>query len=275
MAKRYFQELTKWTKIAKRLMIWDYTGNFKDELGIYPNILSLQGNVQLYKNAGTMVMFSQGPNIHSEFSELKTYVVAKLLWNVNLNFTVLCNEFIEAYYGKAADIVKKYLKETHAVVLAEGRNLYNQQIMIDFDWFDCNLTTWLEFWRKTEELVKGDKLMEYYLTKSGASILYHRYFRIHKERYGMQFHWTAGSDFVRPVWVPKETGDLAKELALRIRSPNKIVLSEPPLRARYDNVEIDLCNNGYNVSKKSSSEFTAGITQDLTKKLIYLLVITL
>lgn len=178
-------------------MILDYTGNFKDELGIYPNILSLQGNLQLYKNAGTMVMFSQGTNIHSEFSELKTYVVAKLLWNVNLNFTALFNEFIEAYYGKAADVVKQYLKETYAVVLAEGRNLYNQQII--FDWFDGNLTTWLEYWRKAEELVKGDKLMEYHLMKSEASILYHRYFRIHKERYGMQFYWTAGNDFVRPV----------------------------------------------------------------------------
>lgn len=142
--------------------------------------------------------------------------------------------------------------------------------MTDFDWFDGNLTTWLEYWRKAEDLVKGDELMEYHLIKSGALILYHRYFHIREERYGMQFSWIAGSDFVHPVCVPKESGNLAKELAYRTRSPNRIILSEPPLRARYDNVEIDLCNNGYNVSKKSSSKFTAGITQDMTGRIGYL-----
>ena len=35
--------------MTDRLFIWDYTTNFRDYTGPFPNVLALQGNVKIFR----------------------------------------------------------------------------------------------------------------------------------------------------------------------------------------------------------------------------------
>ena len=59
--------------------------------------------------------FSQIASIKGgDFSELRSYVVSKLLWNVDIDVDAVIHSFLKGYYGNAAPYLYKYL------VLQEG-----------------------------------------------------------------------------------------------------------------------------------------------------------
>ena len=49
-------------------------------------------------------MFEQGNReVGGEFAELRTYLISKLLWNPYDNVDTLMNDFLNGYYGAAAN----------------------------------------------------------------------------------------------------------------------------------------------------------------------------
>lgn len=264
------QDLIDWTNLSSKLMIWDYTGSFQQMIAVYPNIYSIPSNIQLYKNMHVMSMYSQGSGVHSEFAELKTWTISKMLWNSSRDYTSLANEFIEAYYGKASDIVKKYLKETHETVLEEERRLHCEMIVTDFDWFDKNLAKWVGYWEDAAKAVKDDQLREYHVYKTGASVLFTRFNRIYDERNGIKFAWT-NNDHVKPVSVPEESLKIATDLLHRVYSPRRIMLCEMDDCHHCELLKIDKYVNGFNITKIRSNKYEAGVAVDMTGRLGYLI----
>ena len=53
--------------------------------------------------------FEGGSNSNGEFAELRVYLMAKLLWNPKANAEHIIDEFIAAYCGKAAPMIREYL----------------------------------------------------------------------------------------------------------------------------------------------------------------------
>ncbi|MGE9313496.1 DUF4838 domain-containing protein [Niabella sp. CJ426] len=108
-------QLSGWKKLTNNIYIWDYIVCFYNSLSPYPNLNTLQPNLKYYKDNNIPGVFEQGiGNIKSEFSELRTYLVAKLMWNPNLNFNDLINEFLSGFYGDASGDVRKYIDVIHA-----------------------------------------------------------------------------------------------------------------------------------------------------------------
>ncbi len=73
----------------------------------------------MYRRNGVVGMFLQGdiaPGCNTEFCELKSYLLAKLLWDPAVNAGAIIREFQEAYYGKAAPSIREYLELTHREV---------------------------------------------------------------------------------------------------------------------------------------------------------------
>ena len=56
------------------------------------------------------MMFQQGTggNI-SEFYELRQYLIAKLLWNPDADVNALMDDFLDGYYGPAANYIREYI----------------------------------------------------------------------------------------------------------------------------------------------------------------------
>lgn len=108
----FYNALNEWNRISKKLFIWDYAANFSNYHIPHPNTQVLAKNIKLYVKAGAIGMFEQGDMYNNTvcFSELRNWVTSKLLWDSTLDGDKLMNQFMTAYYGKAADTMKSILK---------------------------------------------------------------------------------------------------------------------------------------------------------------------
>lgn len=96
--KDHFQ---KWSAITDQLFLWDYIVQFTNSLSPFPNLYTLQPNIQYFASKNVTYMFEQGiGDIPAEFSELRCYLISRLMWNTNANIKAAMQEFINGYYGK-------------------------------------------------------------------------------------------------------------------------------------------------------------------------------
>jgi hypothetical protein len=121
--KRFVADIKAWQPIAPRLYIWDYTTNFGHYQMPFPNLDALQPNVQFFVNHGVRGLFEQGNYSgggHGEMEPLRAYLLAKLLWDPNTDVKKHASEFLRGYYGKSADLIRKYIDLVHAPVREQG-----------------------------------------------------------------------------------------------------------------------------------------------------------
>jgi Domain of unknown function (DUF4838) len=116
--KAFFDDLDGWSKIAGRLYIWDYTTNFSHYIQPHPNYGVLAPNIRLFVGKNVRGVFEQGAyqSWGSEMAELRGWVLAKLLWDPNLDEDRLRQEFLAGYYGPAAGPMEAYLELLEAAV---------------------------------------------------------------------------------------------------------------------------------------------------------------
>ncbi|MBL6649076.1 MAG: DUF4838 domain-containing protein [Flavobacteriaceae bacterium] len=107
--KDFASDLDGWSKLTDNIRIWDYTTQFTNFLAPFPNWGTLKPNVNLFVNNNANWIFEQHSNNNSELFELRSYVMAKLLWNPNLNFNLLIKEFNDKYYGSGGKYITEYI----------------------------------------------------------------------------------------------------------------------------------------------------------------------
>ena len=117
---RFFMDRLKgWAKLTSHLYVWHYFVNFWQYQLPYPNLDELTADLPMYLRHGVAGMFLQGdisPGCPTEFCELKSYLLAKLLWNPLADANAILREFLGAYYGAAAPAMREYLDLTHREV---------------------------------------------------------------------------------------------------------------------------------------------------------------
>ncbi|MGO4771979.1 DUF4838 domain-containing protein [Flavobacterium sp. W22_SRS_FK3] len=102
--------LQKWTHVSKNVMFWDYTVEFSNFLSPFPNLHTFSPNYSFLNSIGVKGIFSQGyADIPGSFSELRQYLLAKLLWNSNFEVKKATSDFLRGYYGKSAPYIQEYL----------------------------------------------------------------------------------------------------------------------------------------------------------------------
>jgi hypothetical protein len=108
--RSFVYDIRDWSRITRNLYLWDYTVNFSHNISPFPNFHVLQSNLQFFNRNGVKEQFQQSNNEAGyEFSELKTYLLARLLWNPYINVDSIMKDFIKGYYGKAANYIKFYV----------------------------------------------------------------------------------------------------------------------------------------------------------------------
>ena len=120
--KAFRVDLIAWSKITDRLYVWDYTTNFGHYISPHPNLHVLGPNIRFMVKNGVKGIFEQGAynSPGTEMAELRAWVLAKLLWNPQLDDRKLIDDFLDGYYGPAAPHIKAYLDVTHQAVDASG-----------------------------------------------------------------------------------------------------------------------------------------------------------
>jgi hypothetical protein len=121
--QRFGDDIKAWEPISPRLYIWNYTPNFAHYEQPFPNWDALQPNLQFFVKHGVKGVFEEGnssPGGLGEMAPLRAYVLAELLWDPDTDVQKHINEFLAAYYGKAAGDIRAYLDLLERQVRQKG-----------------------------------------------------------------------------------------------------------------------------------------------------------
>ena len=111
----FLEDLKGWSAIAPHMYIWDYVVNFGHYVMPYPNFRVLQSNIQSFRDNHAIGIMEQAAyqSRGGEFSELRAYLISKLLWNPECNAEDVINDFMYGYYGRAGKFVRQYFDLLH------------------------------------------------------------------------------------------------------------------------------------------------------------------
>ncbi|MFA4029751.1 MAG: hypothetical protein GDYSWBUE_001045 [Candidatus Fervidibacterota bacterium] len=121
--KRFVEDIKAWRNVAPILYVWDYTTNFAHYIQPFPNLEVLQANVQFFSKHNVVGLFEQGnysQGGNGEMAPLRSYLLAKLLWNPNTDVKKHMDEFLNGYYGNAAKPIRAYIDLLHSRVREKG-----------------------------------------------------------------------------------------------------------------------------------------------------------
>lgn len=107
----FLKDLKEWTELTDKVFIWDYIVNYRNNMGPFPNIHVLGPNLKLFSDNHVIGVFeeAQGGTYGNAFEEMKSWVLAKLMWNSDVDTDSLVSQFIKDFYGIAsADILAYY-----------------------------------------------------------------------------------------------------------------------------------------------------------------------
>lgn len=119
----FAEDLIGWGKLTDNIRIWDYTTQFTNFLAPFPNLLTIQPNIKFFRDQHTKWIFEQHSNNPSELFELRSYVMAKLLWDPDQDFNDLIIEFTDGYYKEAGVYIRNYIDLVHEK-LAEDQDFF-------------------------------------------------------------------------------------------------------------------------------------------------------
>ncbi|HNX21970.1 MAG TPA: DUF4838 domain-containing protein [Bacteroidales bacterium] len=121
----FVSDMIGWKRITNNIFLWDYVVQFRNMMNPFPNLHVLQPNLQFFQKNGVQLMFEQGTGANNKTSwmEIRTYLIAKLLWDVNADVDKIMDEFITGYYEKAAPFIKQYYTLNEQAVIQSGKRL--------------------------------------------------------------------------------------------------------------------------------------------------------
>ena len=163
--KSFLEDLRGWAAQTDQLYVWDYTTDFADYLYPFPNAYALQDNIRTFRDNKVKSLFEQGAyqGRHADFAELKTWLIAKWMWNPEQPMEDLLRRFFSGYYGAAAEVVRTYFDELHALPRKgeAGNPLSIYESAFSPSMSDAFLERAAGLWDEAERLVADDPVRSY------------------------------------------------------------------------------------------------------------------
>ncbi len=120
----FARDVEEWSQLTDNLMIWDYVVQFRSYVSPFPNWHTLQPNLRFFQKHGVKMMFEQGSGRdRSEFSDMRAYLLAKLMWNPQANMDSILTDFGDGYYGAARPAIWEYVDSLTTKLLRSGARL--------------------------------------------------------------------------------------------------------------------------------------------------------
>lgn len=117
----FCKDITDWGKIASNIYLWDYTVNFSHSTSPFPNLHVLQPNLSFLTRNGAHQHFQQtNTGTGHEMSELKNYLIARLLWNPDINADSVIRDFVDGYFAGAAPYIQQYIDRLTSEIKKTG-----------------------------------------------------------------------------------------------------------------------------------------------------------
>jgi len=154
----FMKDIVDWGKIARHIYLWDYTVNFSHHTTPFPNMHVLQPNIQMFVNNNVFEHFQQSnTDVGHEFSELKAYLLSRILWKPDVNVDSLITDFMQGYFGPAAPFVRTYLDTLQGEIYKtkEWLDIYGHPTAHQNTFLsETNVTRYLQYFTQAREAVK-------------------------------------------------------------------------------------------------------------------------
>ncbi|GAB6009911.1 DUF4838 domain-containing protein [Dysgonomonas reticulitermitis] len=159
----FMKALVGWGKISNNIFVWDYGINFDNMVSPFPNFHILQKNIQEFKKNNATMIYEQVNGVKgTDFSEMRAYMLAKLMWNPELDTDSLMLSFMNGYYGKAAPFLYQYQKIMEGALLGSHIPLWIYDSPISHKNGMLSpylLKTYNELFDKAENAVRDDEAL--------------------------------------------------------------------------------------------------------------------
>jgi len=112
--KTYLEQMNQWEHIAKEITIWEYYTDFQHYFLPFPNFNSFSHDIKFYADRKVQGIFAEGTSgAGGEFAQLKSWVIAQLMWNPNQDAWHLISEYVDYVYGVAGPYIMSYIRLLH------------------------------------------------------------------------------------------------------------------------------------------------------------------
>ncbi len=118
----FASDLRGWSEVSRRLYLWDYVIDYSHSLLPFPNLYVLRPNIDLFVRNGVKGIYEEANYFSKagELAELRTWILAKTLWDPAYDTDRAIDEFLEGYYGEAAGPLRRLIDLLHGKARMEG-----------------------------------------------------------------------------------------------------------------------------------------------------------
>ena len=159
--QHFVRAMKGWSAITDNIFIWDYIMNFDNCVEPFPNHHILQDNIRLFHQHNGKMLFEQSNStIGTDMVQLRTYIIAKLMWNPEADVDALTKHFLKEYFHEAAPFIYRYLNIMQGALLSSNIELwiYDSPITHKDGMFNKHLLkTYNRLFDAAEEAVKDKK----------------------------------------------------------------------------------------------------------------------
>lgn len=184
--KRIIEE---WAQVCDNIFIWDYTVNFSHLLLPYPNLSVQKDNLEFYLDNNVRRVFHQGSREQGdEMACLRSYVLAKQLWDVDTDVNALLSKYITVTYGDAAPYIAEYVDLMHKkVAAAEDLDLYDSPSAHAFDYLSTgSISKYQSLMESALQAVEGDETLTRRVEEIAVNVDYAKMYELSLDVIGKQ-----------------------------------------------------------------------------------------
>jgi hypothetical protein len=187
--KAFVQTLGEWAKLSPTLYIWHYNINFGHYLAPFPDFEEFPADIRLYKKSGVKGIFFEGDYSGGgggSDAELRSYVMAKMLWDEKADSNALVNDWMAGVYGPASKPMRAWFDLLHSKTKDPNAHFTCYFNPTDVPYFaDDVLTEGDKLCTEATALAAPDPIAAEYVAKARLGLMYVKLIR----------HPSGGDDF--------------------------------------------------------------------------------
>lgn len=113
--RQFCSDVDEWSKICNDIWVWNYNTNFRAYDLPFPNLRAIGPNVKYFQKNNVKGLFMQanGNGLTGELSDLRNYLIARMIWNPNFDDKAILEEFVRLHYKGAGDAILEYINMLH------------------------------------------------------------------------------------------------------------------------------------------------------------------
>ncbi len=153
-----------WCEYSPNVWVWDYTSDTTYADAPFPVIHQMYENYRGFHDRGVSGIIVLGDNINcAPFSELKAYLVSKLVWETDMTETEYWNyvdSFLKSFYGDGWTYIREYIEKTYELQSENEWHIWTNagwDVIITEEQYRENFDYLMSLFDKAAELASTDE----------------------------------------------------------------------------------------------------------------------